>query len=127
MIAVTGYTPDDLLDAAEELLATPRSKAIGLWSRAAAHLCRQALEASIDAYWASRLPGTEACSMRAKLTCLRDYLKDDALSGRIAYAWSALSDACHHRAYATAPTAAELRSWIETAREAHAAFGAAAS
>lgn len=112
---VTGYSPEDLLDTARELLARPDAKAKGIWPRAAAHLCRQALEASLDQFWSQRLPDMENVhSMRAQLICLPTYFEPDALAREIAYAWSALSAACHHCTYELAPTAAELTQWIDT-------------
>ena len=114
MIAVTGYTPDDLLETATTLLMRPDAKAVGIWPRAAAHLCRQALEASLDELWRGRVPGMEEVSTRAQLICLATYLKDHELAGRIAYTWSALSAACHHRAYELSPSASELGGWIDT-------------
>ena len=116
MIEITGYTPEDLLDTAHELLSRPDAKAKGIWPRAAAHLCRQSLEAVLQEFWKKRLPGLEASSMRAQLACLSTYLDDPALSGRIAYTWSALSRACHHHTYELAPTGVELEAWLDTVR-----------
>lgn len=110
--ATRGYAPDDLLEAARVLLTRPDAKARGFWPRAAAHLCRQALEASLQQWWKLRLPGMESASMRAQLACLPTYLKNDELAGRIAYTWSGLSNACHHHTYELAPTSAELEGWI---------------
>ncbi len=116
MIEITGYTPEDLLDTARELLSRPDAKAKGIWPRAAAHLCRQSLEAALQEFWKKRLPGLENMSMRAQLACLPTYLDDDALAGRVAYTWSALSRACHHHTYELAPTGVELEGWIDTVR-----------
>jgi len=117
MIEVTGYTPEDLLDTARALISRPDAKAKGLWSRAAAHLCRQALEASLQELWKARLPGLEKMSLRAQLACLSTYLDNDALAGRIAYTWSALSRACYHQTYELAPTSVELEGWMETVHD----------
>ena len=111
---VTGYTPEDLLETAKELLSRKDAKAKGIWPRAAAFLCRQALEASLEQFWQARLPGMEAVSMRAQLSCLPTYMDDTELAGRAAYTWSALSRACHHHTYEVAPTARELQTWFET-------------
>jgi hypothetical protein len=112
MTAATSYSPDDLLETAKALLARPDANVRGFWPRAAAHLCRQALEASLDSWWRSRLPGMEATSMRAQLACLPTYLGNGDLAGRLAYTWSGLSNACHHHTYELAPTSAELEAWI---------------
>lgn len=116
MTTVRGYTPEELLDTADELLSRPDAKAAGIWPLAAAHLCRQALESLLDRHWEARLPGMERVSMRAQLACLPTYLEPPELAGRLAYTWSALSTACHHRAYELPPTASELRLWAETIR-----------
>ena len=117
MIEVTGYTPEDLLDTATDLLSRSDAKSKGIWPRAAAHLCRQSLEASLQEFWKERLPGLENMSMRAQLACLPTYLDDAALAGRLAYTWSALSRACHHHTYELAPTGVELEGWMDTVRD----------
>ncbi len=117
MIEIAGYTPEDLLDTARELLSRSDANAKGIWPRAAAHLCRQSLEATLQEFWKARLPGLENMSMRAQLTCLSTYLDDDALAGRVAYTWSALSRACHHHTYELAPTGVELDGWMDTVRD----------
>ena len=101
--------PESLLAAARELVEQPRGATTGLWPRAAALLARRALEDALDALWARRAPGLERASARAQLTCLPDYLPDRELAAETAYAWAALSRACHHHAYELGPTAEELR------------------
>ena len=119
MLEVTGYTREDLLDTANELLSRPDAKAKGIWPRAAAHLCRQALEATLEELWRTKLPDMSESSMRAQLICLTSYLSDVEFAGRIAYTWSALSTACHHQVYELAPTASEIASWIDTTTRLH--------
>jgi hypothetical protein len=58
-----------------------------------------------------RIP-LESCPTRQQLICLREYLDDDELAGRVHHAWHALSSACHQHPYELAPTAAELNDWI---------------
>ena len=89
----------------------------GLWLRCSAFLTRQALEASLDDFWVRRQPGVEQSNMRAQLLCLGAFLGDESLASRVAHAWSALSNACHHHSYELAPTVGELEGWIETVRE----------
>lgn len=77
-------------------------------------LGHQALEEALRDLWRGRpvTQGVERCSMRTQLLCLPTYL-DPGLAVRVGWAWSALSQACHHHAYDIAPTAAELRRWLE--------------
>ena len=62
-------------------------------------------------------PGLERTSMRCQLLCVGEMLNDRGLGGRATVTWYALSDACHHRVYALAPTAAELNAALETVWE----------
>ena len=110
------HGPQELLAAARQLLERPEAGTAGVWPRAAALLGRQALELLLAELWQRRAPGTEEASMRAQLICLPRYL-DAALAGRVAYAWGALSDACHQHAYELAPTAPELRRWLHVVEE----------
>ena len=114
---VIGYTPEDLIDTASDLLSRTDAKSKGIWPRAAAHLCRQALEAGLATFWANRVPGLEQNSMRAQLACLSVYVDEEDLAGRVGYTWAALSAACHHHVYELAPGLTELSSWIATTRE----------
>jgi hypothetical protein len=113
MIPVTGYSPEDLLRAARDLLSRSDLRSKGVWPRAAAHLCRQALEETLDAYWKTRATGLELASLRSQLAALPAYL-DQELAGSVAFTWSALSSACHHHLYEFAPTAPELSRWVNT-------------
>jgi len=107
-------TPDDLLDAARELMVRPDAGTVGVWPRTSAFLARQALERAIAARWEA-LPETAAladCPMRSQLTCLPFYLEPDVAT-KAAHTWAALSNACHYHRYELAPTAVELTSWID--------------
>lgn len=53
--------------------------------------------------------------MRAQLLVLRTKAGGD-VARQAAAAWHGLSRACHHHAYELAPTAAELRGWLEAVR-----------
>jgi len=106
-------SPADLLKVARELLTRSDIRSKGVWPRAAAHLCRQALEETLDAYWKTRAPGLELASMRAQLAALPTYLNRE-LAGSVAFTWGALSSACHHHTYELAPTAQELSLWAKT-------------
>jgi len=102
-------TPEDLLGEARQLVDRPSTELAGLWPRAAALAARRALEETLDALWKHRAPGLERASARAQLACLRTFLRDDELAGDVTFAWSALSDACHHHDYELTPTSAELQ------------------
>lgn len=81
----------------------------GVWPRAAALLARQALEEAVAAYWRSRTPAMVGVSARVQHICLAAQLGDRDAASEVAYVWSALSDACHHRSYELGPTEEELR------------------
>lgn len=113
-MTTTTVPPADLLGAARAILARAEAQRGQSWARAVALLARQALEGSVDSYWAQRAPGMDGCRRKVKLLCLASYL-DEPMIGRLAYqTWAALSDACHHHAYELAPTTTELAGWIET-------------
>ncbi len=84
-----------------------------VWARAATHLIRQALEATLDAFWARRAPGVASAPMRNQLICLPFYLPDDTLAKRAAWAWYAASQAGHHQGFEMAPTSADLLAWLD--------------
>jgi hypothetical protein len=106
-------TPAELLDAARTIVRQPRPGSAGLWSRAAALLGRQALEAGLDELWARTRPGIQRASTRCQLLCLPAFLPDHRLAGRAAHAWAALTRACHHHPYELPPTADELERWLD--------------
>jgi hypothetical protein len=105
-------TPAELLAMARQLLDRASPDTAGLWPRAAALLGRQALEQAVDDFWSARRIPLDSCPTRQQLICLREYLGDDDLAGRVHHAWNALSTACHHHPYDLAPTATELAGWI---------------
>ena len=106
-------TPVELLGMARQLLDRASPDTAGLWPRATALLARQALEVAVDDFWHDRKLALESCPTRAQLICLREYLADDELAGRVHHAWNALSRACHHHPYELAPTVGELRDWLD--------------
>ena len=115
---------EDLLRVARRLISTGGLRTKGVWPRAAAHLCRQALEEALDGYWRTRAPGLEAASMRSQLAALPTYIPRE-LAGSVAFTWGALSSACHHHVYELAPTAQELSLWADTVERLRAAVGKA--
>lgn len=113
MTLMRELTPADLLAGARELINRPDAAAAGVWPRTAATLARQALEAAVDARWLAS-PQTAAmtrATMRSQLTCLPTYV-DEQVARQVAFAYAALTAACHYHPYELAPTAAELTGWI---------------
>ncbi len=109
--------PQALVSAAHDLIHNDDAKTAGLWPRAAALLARQGLELAMARLWQVTAPGLERTPTRCQLLCLGELLNDRGLGGRATVTWYALSDACHHRAYALPPTAAELNAALETVWE----------
>ena len=97
--AHVGPTPTALVGAARELMLRPAAGTVGLWPRAAALLGRGALEDALREQGRRRAPGLEHATARSQLACLPIILGDRDLASEIAFTWSALSNACHHRAY----------------------------
>ena len=122
--AAPSVTPEELLDAADQLLRSPVPGLGNLWPRACALLIRTALELILDQYWAQVLPEAADCGMRQQLLLLPLYsgglsgsaAVSDAVSALNAVslareAWLGLAGAAHHHAYELAPNASELRGW----------------
>lgn len=103
-------TPAALLEQASAVLleASPYS------NRAACWIARAALEDAVDDLLASRQRSVPKATMRSKLTLLQvGFGQDDEVPARAEYAWSGLTQACHHHAFELAPSAAEVRHLIE--------------
>jgi hypothetical protein len=106
-------TPVELLAAARGLVTRPDASTVGVWPRTAAFLARQALEDAVDTWWAAD-PVTESmrrASTWSQLTCLPAYI-DKRVAHQVAFAYAALTNACHYHPYELAPIAAELTNWI---------------
>ena len=67
----------------------------------------------------------ENVTTRDKWVCLPAFLGDKPEARKADFAWSALSNACHHRAYDVGLTQDELRAHLATARAFLAAVGRA--
>jgi hypothetical protein len=106
-----------LVSAARDLIRIDDRRTAGLWPRAAAMLCRQAIEESLEDLWDLRSPAMRETSTRCQLLCLGDFLHRTELAGRVILTWDGLSRACHVRVYELAPTAEELQSWLACAWE----------
>lgn len=109
-------TTTDLLGHARALVTDVAPGTNAVWSRAAALLGRMALEESVRAHVATLDGALPEASMRAQLLCL-PYCVDPAVAARASTAWAGLSRACHAHPYELAPTAAELRWWLNAVDE----------
>jgi hypothetical protein len=107
-----------VLDEAELQLDTFDPETSGAWPHAAAALIRQCLESTLDTFWRVKAPGmVENTSFRDRWVCLPAFLGDRPQARAADFAWSALSNACHHRAYDVGLTQDELRAHLQTARD----------
>src|SRR4051812_46090467 len=102
-----------LADASRSVLENPGQLPKATWPRTSALLARQAIESAVADYLAARAPGLETCSRATQFTCLPWYANNRATARLAFQTWAALSEACHHHAYDLAPTASELRAWID--------------
>ena len=111
---MAGFTPEELLGLARQMVDEPSPPTRGLWARAAAILGRQALEEAMRCLWRSRAPRLETANFTTQLLCLCEFIADSHLAQRTAYVWACLSNACHYRGYGMPPTAEELTTWLDT-------------
>jgi hypothetical protein len=105
-----------LLAEAERQLDEHDPESAGGWPHAAAVLVRQSLETTLDVYWRRRAPAMLDASFRDRWLCLPAFLGERPAARPAHFAWTALSEACHHRAYDVGLTQDELRGHIATAR-----------
>lgn len=96
----------DLLNQALAVLEDPTAHS----NRGACWIARAALESAVAELLQGRNCNAPDASMRSKLTLLQATSDpEDDLPGRAEYAWSRLSQACHHHAFELSPTASEVR------------------
>jgi hypothetical protein len=128
MTQTAELTPADLLASARDLIVRPDVAVAGVWPRTAAVLARQALEAAVDAHWRADARTVEMtrATMRSQLICLPAFL-DGQLARQVAFAYAALTNACHYHPFELAPTAAELIGWITDVEAIVAQLGASSS
>ena len=105
-----------VLDEAERQLDEFDPHTSGAWPHAAAALIRQCLESTLDVFWRTKAPGMIDATTRDKWLCLPAFLGDKPEAREADFAWSALSNACHHRAYDVGLTQDELREHLAVAR-----------
>jgi hypothetical protein len=87
------------------------------WQHACALLARQALEATLDDLMDERVPELAHRPARYQVLCLPLYMKETQVAGRINNLWWSLAAAGSHHAYELAPTAVELRGWLDDVAE----------
>jgi hypothetical protein len=114
-----------VLGEAERALDEHDRQTAGAWPHAAAALIRQAIEMTLDAFWGRRAPAMLEASLRDRWLCLPAYTGERPAVREAELAWTALSEACHHRAYAVGLTEPELRAHLATARTFLSTVGAA--
>ncbi len=107
----------DLLRVAIGWLDEPEPDTAAVWPRGSAVLIRQAIEATLDAYWKHTVAEMRYATKRIQWLALPAYLGRDPAIPAAEYAWSALSEACHQRAYDVGLTEAELRAHARAADE----------
>jgi hypothetical protein len=103
-----------------EILARTDAGVSGRWPRAAAALCRTAIEQAVRTLWTGPNDCLTRCSGKVQMLCLSEFLEDEHfdLSLRTHLAWASLSNALHVDAgYELAPTATELALWCDLADE----------
>jgi hypothetical protein len=106
-----------VLDEAQRHLDEFDPHTSGTWPHAAAVLIRQSLESTLSGFWVTKAPTMQETSFRDRWQCLPAYLGDKPQARAADFAWTALSQACHHRAYEVGLTQDELRGHLTTARE----------
>ena len=112
----TRLTVGAVLDEAQRHLDEFDPATSGTWPHAAAVLIRQSLESTLNGFWAVRASGMLDTSFRDRWQCLPAYMGDRPEAREADFAWTALSQACHHRAYEVGLTQDELRTHLATAR-----------
>ncbi len=112
----TRLTVGAVLDEAQRHLDEFDPATSGTWPHAAAVLIRQSLESTLNGFWTVRASGMLDASFRDRWQCLPAYLGDRPEAREADFAWTALSQACHHRAYEVGLTQDELRAHLATAR-----------
>jgi hypothetical protein len=107
----------ELLISARRIADQPPIDKLAFWSRGAALLARQSLEAAVKRYWMATVPGVEQTPIRTQLECLGCSLSNDALGDRAQHVWRILARASHpHRPNVT-PTRKELLGLFDTVQE----------
>ncbi len=106
----------ELLSAAKTMLDEPGEETVTTWPLAAAVLTRQAIETTLDVHWARTVTAMRYASRKEQWLALPSYLGRAPEVPAAWYAWTVLSEACHHRDYDVGLTQEELRAHLATAR-----------
>lgn len=87
-------------------------------NRAACWIARAALENVVDDLLLAKNCSAHEATMRSKLTVLQVACREEGdVPLRAEYAWSRLSQACHHHAFELSPTASEVHTLIRLVGE----------
>lgn len=105
----------ELLRAALTLLDEPVQDTATVWPLGAAVLTRQAIETTADTFWTKTVPAMRHATRTEQWLALPSYLGRMPELRAAEYAWSALSEACHHREYDVGLTEPELRAHLRAA------------
>lgn len=105
----------DLLRAALAMLDDPTEDTATVWPRGAAVLTRQAIEQTVEVFWAAKVKAMNDATMKQQWLALPSYLGRDPRVPAAEYSWRVLSDACHQRAYEVGLTEVELRAHVRAA------------
>ncbi len=105
-----------MLAAASSLLDDPIEDTVTVWPLGAAVLTRQAIETTVDVFWTAKAKTMLEAPRKHQWLALPSYFGRAPELPAAEYAWSALSEACHHRDYDVGLTEAELRQHLATAR-----------
>lgn len=108
---------NELLRAALALLDDPAEDAAGSWPHGVAVLTRQAIEATVSVWWTRVVPEMDEANWTEKWLALPSYLGRSPVVADAHYAWTVLSEACHHRGYEIGLTEPELRAQLKTAND----------
>lgn len=106
----------ELLAAAKKMLDEPGEETATTWPLAAAVLTRQAIETTLDVHWARTVTAMQYAGRKEQWLALPSYIGRAPEVPAAWYAWTALSEACHHRDYDVGLTQEELRAHLATAR-----------
>lgn len=94
--------------------------ALSFWGgRGGAALARQAIELSLEEFWAIRSMPMRYASSRGQFLALRLYFPDPLVTTEGYVTWALLSRACHHHPYELQPTRDEVLAWVEAAERFH--------
>lgn len=82
--------------------------------RSAALLARHALEGAVSDWLRREHRVAPGANFTVLLISLQHLFPDPVLAQRVAWTWSALSQACHHHGYELPPPLSDLLTWLDT-------------